>query len=290
VIRKKKLAFPVLIPRYKADGTRNVIDLSSPTLGADIQALVQASTAVLERLYPFPRVEEVTFDRTDTAYQTMASGRKFKLDGEGGIRTVSFMLPGDDGVEAIARELSNGSCSEVDVFEVTVDGNIWGVMDDTSVAALRGYAMERETFDSFIQRAVDGSINGVMVSWDLESDEDFVNSYAITSSELGYKATSLRPLIRAACTAQEASSVTIEATVVTDFGTATNKEGVLGLLTANFTVTANGTPVTVTAAEVGEGVYTLTHADLDITPGDDVIVSVSATSYDVANGTFVATL
>jgi hypothetical protein len=239
-------------------------------------------------------MEEITFTRTETAYQTFASGKKVKLDGEGGVRTFSGMIVGDDGVEAIARELSNGTCAELDVFEVTVDGNIWGVIDDVTSGEMRGYAVDRETFDSFIQRAVDGATNGIMVSWDLEDDADTVNSYAITAGELGYKATSLRPLIAATSTATEASSTTISVFVTDDFvsgvQSANNEGGITGLVTADFTVTADGTPVTVTAAEVGDGVYTLTHADLDITSGDVVVVSVDATGYDVANSQFTATL
>jgi len=290
VIRKKKVAFVGIIARYKADGTRNTIDASSPTLGADIQTLISVATPVQERLFLFPKLEEITFARTETAYKTAASGRKFKLDGEGGIRTFMAQLPGDDGVEPLARELQKVGCSEFDVFEFTVDGNIWGVLDDTTTSDLRGYAVEKETFDAFIVRAVDGDINNISISWDLEDDNDTVNSYAITSGELGYKSTSLRPNIGATCTAVEATSTTITATVTTDFGTAGTSAKVKGLLTANFTVTANGTPVTVTAVETTDGVYTLTHADLDIDATNEVIVAVTLTGYDITSGTFTATL
>jgi len=294
VIRRKKVAFPIVVPRYQADGvTRNVIDLTSNTLGADIQALIAASTAVLERLYPFPKVENLTFERTETSYQTSNSGKKYKLDGEGGVRTVAFSLLGDEGTEQHARELQKLGCSQFDVYWVTVDGNLWGVMDDTSVAELRGYAVEAETFDSFLQLAVDGAVNGVMVSFDLEDDDDNVNSYAITSDELGYKATTLRPNISGTCTAVEATTTTITATVNYDFGSAVNsgQSGLLGLVTANFTVTSDTGAVTpITVAEVGDGVYTITHDDADITTADNVTVAVSATGYDIVDGTFVAAL
>ncbi len=288
VIRKKKTSFIGIMSRYKADGTENVIDATSATLGADIRALIQASTPALERLYLFPKLEEVTYDRTDTAYQTVASGRKFKLDGEGGVRSFSGMLMGDDAVEAIARQLQTLGCTEFVAFEFTTDGNIWGVMDDVTSGELRGYHIETETFDAFIQRAMDGATNAIAVSFDFEDDQDFVNSYAITAGELGYRATTLRPLVGATCVAEEATASTMIATVTTDFGSAVTANPVVGLLTANFTVTADGVPVTVSATETADGVYTLTFTDGDIDTADVVVVAVSATGYDVESGTFTS--
>lgn len=288
VIRKKKTAVLGIRARYNEAGERNVIDASSATLGDDIRALIQTTTPALERLYLTPKFEEVTWDRSASAYQTMKSGKRFRLDGEGGVRTFNGMLAGDDGVEQMARELQKLGCTEFDVIEITTDGNIWGVMDDTAVADVRGYAVDKETFDAFIQRAVDGAINGVMIQFDLEDDADLVNSYAITTTEMGYRATTLRGLISAVCTAVEATSTTLIATITTGYGTAANPGKVVGLTTSNFTVTADGTPVTVTAAETADGVYTLTFADLDISSADEVVVAVSATGYDVASGTFTA--
>lgn len=289
VVRRKKTAFIGIMSRYQADGTRNVIDVSSATLGADIVTKSSASTGVLSRIFWFPRMEEITYPRTETKYQTMASDKKFKLDGEGGVRSFMGQLMGDNGVEQVARELQKLGCIEFDFIQVSVDGNIWGTMDDSSVAELRGMAVEKETFDAFLNIAVDGAINNIPVSFDLEDDLDMINAYAITADELGYRATTLRPLIQGTCTAVEASTTTIEATVVNGFGSAVIPgTPITGLLVGNFTVTANGTPVTVTVAENTSGVYTLTFAEADIDPADEVIVAVSATGYDVTSGTYTS--
>lgn len=291
VIRKKKVSFVGLMPRYNALGVRNSIDASSATLGATITALVSATTAPLSRLYLFPKMEEVKFERSATAYKTAASGTKFKLDGEGGIRTFSGMLMGDAGVEPIARQLQTLGCSEFDIYEFTVDGNIWGVLDNPSATALRGYAVEKETFDAFIVRAVDGDINNISVSWDLEDDNDTVNSYAITAEELGYKSTSLRPNIAGTCIAIEGSSTTIVATVTTDFGTAGVHSPIVGLLTANFVVKVGAVVVVASAVETVDGVYTLTFTDLDIDPTNVVDVNVVGVSgYAISSGQFTALL
>lgn len=293
VIRKKKTAFIGVMARYKANGTENTINAASATIGADITTKIAATTTALERLYLFPKMEEVTYSRSETSYQTAASGRKFKLEGEGGVRTFNGQLMGDDGVEEHARQLKKLGCTEFVAFEFTTDGNIWGVMDDQTTGIIRGYRIETETFDAFINRAQDGATNGIMVSFDFEDDMDFVNSYAITAQELGYRATSLRPLIGGLCKAVEATATAITATVTTGFGTAGKQGKIVGLLTANFVVKANGVVKAATAVETVPGVsgiYTLTHLTTDILPADVVTVDVTATGYDVVQGTFVATL
>lgn len=290
VIRKKKTKMIAFQPRYKEDGTENVIDASSATIGTVVRNLILASTPALERLYLSPVLEDVTYARTETAYKTAAGGKKFKLDGEGNVYTFRGMLMGDEGVEQMARELQKLGCSEFNMFEFTTDGNIWGVLDDVAVADLRGYHIDKETFDAFIVRAVDGDINAIDMSFDFEDAQDLVDSYAITSEELGYRSTTLRPLITATCVAVEATNTTIVATITTGFGTAGTPGTVKGLLAAAFTVTADGVLVTpITSVETADGVYTITHDNGDVSAADEVIVAVSATGYDVASGTFTAT-
>ena len=81
VITQKALAFPIMIPRYKSDGSRNTIDLAADpltylnplgvagdyaTLGAYIKSKIEDSEwDAQERFYPMPRVENATFERTE---------------------------------------------------------------------------------------------------------------------------------------------------------------------------------------------------------------------------------
>lgn len=293
VIEMKAIAFPILIPRYKANGDRNTIDLTSPTLGADIQALIQAATAVLERIYPFPRCENVSFERTETVFETAASTRKYKIDGVGGVRSFMFQLWAKDAVHAILRELKKVGCSDVDFFLATVDGNLWGIKDNVTDTVMRGYEMATETFDAFKEYATDTTTQKIMVSWDLDNDECEENSYAITSEEMiatgGVKSTALKGLISAYTTSTALTTTTARVLVNTGFGSAGDRGDVTGLVDANFSLFNENTQLAVaaTAVETADGDYTLTF--LAQTLNDVITVNVvNATGYDVTGDEFSA--
>ena len=148
-IEMNAVAFPIFVPRAKSDGTRNTIDLTSATLGADIKALISTSTALLERLYPAPKMENITFDRTETVYETAGSTKKYKIPGVGGVYSFKGELWGKEAIHSILRELEKVGCSEIDVYLTTVDGNLWGIKDNQSDTIMRGYEMSTVTFDAF---------------------------------------------------------------------------------------------------------------------------------------------
>jgi hypothetical protein len=286
----KALAFPIIVPRFKADGSRNTIDLSSPTLGADIQALLTTATDAQERFYPFPRVENATFDRTDTVYETAPSTRKYKIDGVGGVRTFNFELWAKDAVHQILRELQVLGCSEVDFYLVDITGNLWGIKDSIDSNIIRGYEMATETFDAFKMYATDTTVQKIMTSWDLDNAEAEENSYAITAEELGYKATSLKGNISGYQTLTAVLATELQSIVFDGFGSAADRGDIIGLLLANFTVYNETAAASVTPSGVVEtsaGTYTITIPAQ--TTADILRVEViNAAGYDVAPATVAA--
>jgi len=295
VLEAKTMAFPIFVPRYKEDGvTRNTIDLTSATLGADIQALIQASANGYERMYPFPKVENVTFERTDTAYETAPSEKKFKLDGVGGVRTVAMELWGKDANYVMLRELKNYGCADVDMFIVDIAGNIWGIKDDINDTVLRGYAVQTETFDSFKVWATDTTVNKINVSFDLDSECE-ENSYAIEKSELGYSATSLRGLQTGYSSNTEPTNGNVVTDLFTAYGSAGNRAEVIGVTAPTLTL-YNVTTATAMTAPTGwaavagvDGQYTFAYTDAESTTGDVLRLSiVGVNGYDFADSTFTA--
>jgi hypothetical protein len=291
VIEMKALAFPIIVPRYKADGTtRNTLDLTSPTLGADIQALIQTSTALLSRIYPFPRCENITFERTDTIYETAPSTRKYKIQGVGGVRTFKFETWGKDAVHQILRELKKIGCSDVDFFLADVGGALWGIKDNELDTVMRGYEMATETYDAFKEYATDTTTQKVMISWDLNNAECEENSYAITSEELGYSATSLRGNISGMQIVTPLTNTTLTSEVVDGFGSASVRDHIVGLLQTNFTVENTDVPagdIVSGVIENPDGTYTISTSAQSVGENHKVTV-INASGYDVANGTFVA--
>ena len=296
VLQMQPVAFPIIVPRYQADGiTRNTIDLTSATLGADIQALIATSTATMERIYPFPRCENVTFERTDDVYDTAPSNRKVLLPNVGGVRTFNFETWGKDAVHSILRELKKVGCSDVDFFLVDVSGSLWGILDNPTDTIMRGYEMATETFVSFKEYATDTTTQKIMTSWDLNNAECEENAYGISATTLGYSATTLTPLTPAFIVLTETDATHIQFTVTEPDGT-TSGAPVVGLVSGGSAVfSAISDTGTVTqvglVVESSDGVYAYEHADLDITIGDTVTGSIAtAPGYDIADGSFVAIL
>jgi len=305
VISQKALAFPVMIPRFKADGTRNSIDLAADpltflnpagvagdyaTLGAYIKAKIEDSSFASEdRFYPMPKVVGATFERTEQLFETAPSTIKYKIDGVGGVRTWKMQLWAKDAVFAIFRELKKFGCSDLDVFYIDLAGAIWGIKDDANTSVIRGYEMSTNTFDVFKDYASDTTVEKLNISFDLDNAECEENSYAITSEELGYKATTLRGLIAASVAVDNPDLSTVVATVSSAYGSAKTSVKVVGLLDSAFIVKdATGTILPHTGTvENPNGTYTIAMTSA-LTVTDTYTVSVLATTYDVVNGSFVA--
>jgi hypothetical protein len=308
IITQKALAFPMFSPRNRANGNRNFLPANAAgivlfnaeygttetTLQGCVDYRLAASTPALDALYPGLRVESATFERTDTQYETAASGRKVKLDGVGGIRTWTMELWGDDAAFGVARAYKKFGCSDLDVFYVDVAGANWGIQDVEGDGKVRGYEMSTETFDQFISYTTDTTSQKINLSWDLDAFECEENAWAITADEYGKKFTSIRPLIQGISVLDVAASTLVAAAIITvvvklnsSFGTAGNKQDIVGLLNANFTLldsvgadeVAAGAWTSVT--ENPNGTYTLVSPAV-VAAGDYSLVS-AASGYSVPN-------
>lgn len=291
VIEQQKLIFPIIVPRYKADGSRNTIDLTSPTLGQDIQDLIDASLTVeQERLYPFPRVFSATWERTDTQYQDMEDGTRFRLEGVGGVRTLQFMLMAKDSVGAMQRELEKGGCTDLDYYYVGAGKNIWGIMDNTTDTEIHGYELTAETWDVFKMYATDTTRQGLNVSWDLDREVCESKSYAITESQLGYNPiTTLTPNISAFQTVTALTNTTVQTVVYTGFGAAGEAGKLQSLVIGDFTVENTDVPagdISISLVETTPGTYVITTSAMTATENHKI--TCAKAGYDVADGTFVA--
>ena len=278
------IAFPIFWPRFDENGQRNEISVNTLTVGADIKALIEIGGAF--RIYPSPKTENVTAERTETAYETFPSGRKVKIQGVGGIRTFSFELIGKDAVNAILRELERYGCSDLDFGLVDVNGGLWLHKDNPISDSATGFKMDSETFDAFKVYATDTTTGKIMMSFDMDRFEKESEGYVLTADDLGYPATTLSGLISAYSISEAVTTTTAIVSVYDGFGTASDVNEITGLLSANFTafnVTDNSSLV-VTAVESGVGIYTLTYTAP--TSGDIIRVDVTATGYEVSNSTF----
>lgn len=284
-------AFPIFQYRYKADGTRNSIDVSSATLGADIVAKLATSTAIIERLFPTTKVRNQTVPRTDTEYETTSNGDKFKLDGQGGIYSFLFEYYEAGAAFAILRQFAKMGCTEIDMYLVTIDGNIWGTKDSDTSTDLYGYKLSKSTIDTFYSFAVPGNVGKNMFSVDVDAFECVENSYAITAQEMidtgGISGTDIVPLTAGFQTLTSPSNTTLQTVVYMSYGSAATRKPITGLTDVDFTATdveagLPGTPLTIsTAVESPDGTYLIT-VDAPMTATNLIRVEVAATGFDVA--------
>lgn len=308
VTTQKALAFPMFSPRSRANGNRNFLPANAAGLalfnaeyGQSFTTLAQcvdyrlaASTPALDALYPILKVENATFERTETAYETAPSGRKIKLAGVGGIRTWAMELWGDDAAFGVARAVNQFGCSDLDIYYVDVTGNNWGIKDNVSDDIVRGYEMSTETFDNFMSYSTDTTSQKITLSWDLDAYECEQNAWAITSDEYGKKFTTIEPLISGISYLDVASSTLVAAAIITvvvdlssSFGTAGEKDTITGLLNADFQLfdstgasfVAGGAWTSV--LESPNGTYTLVSPA--VVAADDYSLVSSATGYNVPN-------
>ena len=280
VVIQKTLAMPWFRAKNKKDGTKNYIDVNADpalipdsngvtgnyaTLGAYIQDLAtNPNWDASERLYPMPRVE--------------------------GVRTMMFQLWGPDSAAQIYRELKTIGCTELEMYYIDISANTWGIMDDPTTGLLRGYELSAETFDVFKDYATDTTVQKLNISVDFDNEECEENSYVLTSSELGFKPTQIKPLKSASIAADNPDLNTIVATVSTGFGSAQSSDKVLGMVDADFIVedaTAPGVALAHTGTVETDGTYTITMT-VALTATSSYIVKGSATGYDVTDGAFVA--
>jgi hypothetical protein len=248
-----------------------------------------------------PRVENATFERTDTVFETAPSTRKYKIPGVGGVRTWAMELWGKDAVHTILRELKKFGCSDVDVYYIDVAGNFWGIKDSINATTIRGYEVSAETFDAFKMYPTDTTTNKLMVSFDLDNQECEENSYAITPDELGYKANTLEGLETGFTTLVELVDGTVTMDAYTAFGTAGNRDDIVGLVgiaptltLVNLGPTGIGPAVAMTAptsfaAVVGtDGQYTFDFTTLEAALNDVIQLTITgSTGYEMTPSTWV---
>ena len=282
VIEMRTMAFPIIVPRFKADGvTRNELDPTSATIGTEIKALLLASVDAEARIYPFPRVEEPTFERSDSVMEEAPSGRKFRIFGQGGIYTLNFKTYAKDAVAPLLAQAERLGCSDFDFFYVSVDGNLWGQLVN---GKLRGYEADSSSYDAFKEFATDATVEKLNVMWDLDQDLALGSSYAITEEELGYKATTLSANIHASQTLTASTATSLICKVNDGFGAAGVTSNVTGLLSGDFTLTNAGVTVAATATEnpAGSGTYELTI----VSQGGDVVkLSILKAGYEIDDAT-----
>jgi hypothetical protein len=252
----------ILVSTYKADSTKNFIDMSSPaTLGATVLALTQSTTDSLERLYPLPFAENITREKTDRLTDTAPSGNIYNV--QDGLRQNKMEFYGQNASFSFMRELDKFGCTKLSYYSVDVAGTIEGFVDIDEPTKFYPIPMMENSFYGMVAYATDTAIQKLPLDFNMKRNFDESQIYYLTAVDLGYPATELVGLIPVTVTVSAITDSGATLTVLRPSQSAVATRPLTGLVPGDFAVydVTNAAIVSVlTSPEVTPGVYALTYA------------------------------
>jgi hypothetical protein len=269
------------MPKYAVDGSENVIDLTSATLGQDIKDLCNAVTVPQSRLYPLPFAENFQITKSETIYETGPSGNKYKI--KDGIRSYAFELVDKNASVRLLENLTKFGCSDMVYFVVDIEGKIEGWKSAGTSTDLHGFPMSNSTWNAILTYATDTTVQKLMVSFDQSQYFNDGSIYYLTPNDLGYSATELKGLVSATATVGTITATGVTATIKKGSTDAVSTGvAIVGLLIGNFQIInqTTGLPITITAVnETSAGVYAISYATIAL--AHTFKLKVTAIGYDI---------
>ena len=162
----------ILVPTYKADGTKNFIDLTATLDPAYLTAAINdADTA--ERWFPLPYFENVTSDRAESSFEDAPSGRKAFI--KQGTRTMTGEIWGKDALPQLVGQINDARCVNLSAYVVDLNGAILGIGSADADTILYPIKLDAQSVDAVYTFATDSTTTKLTVtlSWDdSEKDKD----------------------------------------------------------------------------------------------------------------------
>ncbi len=167
----------VIVPKFKADGTLNKIDLTATLDSAYWTAQVNAVAS--ERWYPLPRVQNVADEKADDIVQSFNDGSTAFI--AEGARTVAGFLPGQ--APHLVGQIKDARCSQVAMFIIDKDGNLIGKCIEDGF--LHPICVEDDTLSaSYVKNDANSTVSGINIAFTWSLDEKDENLSMITSDEM----------------------------------------------------------------------------------------------------------
>lgn len=276
----------ILMPLRDANGDLNFIDLTTGTVGTDIQALAQSSTDALSRIYPLPYAENVTREKAETLTETAPSGNIYPI--QDGLRSNHQEFWGKNASFRFLAELDKFGCTDLGFFSVDINGTLEGYVDDVdNPTKFYPIPVMANSYDAMYQYATDTTIQKLMLDFNNERNFDESTIYYLTAADLGYSATTLKGLIPVTMTISNITTTGATATLHRPSMSALTPKPLKGLLLADFSLYDNtgAASVTITGVTEGaDGVYAITYAD--VAGANSFTLSATKTGYAIADATY----
>lgn len=271
-----------MVPLIANDGTRNGLDISTPTtLGTQLLAMVN-NVDPSKRAYPLMGLNEVNPETATPEYQTFSNGTRKKL--RDGIAKLSYQIV--DVNEVYFGKIKD-NCTEFGLYLVDTCGNVKGEVEGTKFYPR---PVNAGSYSAMFMPRKDANVAYVQVEFDYDIISGDENQTLITYDEFGANVPSkLKGLIDVNFDVTVTDDTNLVVKAYSDFGTATQKLPVRGLLMANFTVrnTTGNTNVTltsVTESTTTPGTYAVVLASAQTTADDGTIDIFKASTGILMNG------
>lgn len=235
----------VLVPTYKADGTRNKISKSVLYSQVLLAAAVN-NTDPLQRFYPSPLLENVTSERPAPTYETAPSGRKAFI--KEGVRSMSMEI-WEQGPE-YKKQLDKARCNEVSAYIIDLDGSIRGMELATDDGYLYPIKIDNQSWYVSLVMGTDTVTEKLLVTFDWDQTEDDAQLRMIAAGDMTADWLGANGLLDIKSTISAISTTSFTAKLYTVFGSEFSKIPNRGLVAADFALynVTDSAAVTITTA------------------------------------------
>jgi hypothetical protein len=255
---------PIMVPKYRSDGTLNKITLPETLNQAFYTALVN-NVDRSQRWYPLPKFVNAEISKAESVYETNNDGSKTFVSE--GVRSFTAKFPTMQ--PQYISVLKSGNCNEMAVYFVDKNGSLQGMSNGTE-NELYPFDLNANTFNAILNWATDTTATSVDFSFEFATDMLDENIRIITSGDMvSVNLLNLEGLYDAKKTVVSTGQTSTVFKLYADSLNQAKKVAITGLTATDFAiynVTDSAAVTILTATEtVGvAGEYTLTYASQTI--------------------------
>lgn len=263
----------VVVPKFKADGTLNKLDVTATLDSAFWNTQLNAVSE--ERWRPLPTIQNVADEKADNTVQTFNDGSTAFI--AEGARTVTGFMPGQ--APHLVGQINNFRCFEVAMFVIDKEGNLIGKCIEDGF--LHPICLEDDTISAtYVKNDASSTVSGVNLNFTWSLDEKDENLSMITLDEMTNAIAGSKGLLDITSSYANITTTGFDVTLTVD-GYGTKKTPVLdkGLVLGDFSLfnvsTASSIVITSVTEDTAGGTYTFvipsqTSTDvLRLTPSKD---------------------
>lgn len=246
----------IVVPIYKADGTKNFIDTTVTLNAAYFTAKINHADTT-QRWYPITGMKNVTVEKADSVFEEFEDASKIFI--REGLKSFTTIIPNAD--PTFLGKIKNLRCAEFGVYVIDKDGNLIG--SSTEANKLYPIAIDAASWNPTLVSATDTTVQKVQLTFDYSIDEMDENLQMILSTDVtGVNLLSLEGLLDVNSSYSSIALTSFVAKLTTDYGSIVSKQAVKGLVAADFALynVTDAASVTITSStESPAGTYTIVY-------------------------------